>query len=184
MQSWKRIDPTATTQVGHRTIISKTFLMPDASTAQFENYDLEGQEYVAVIALTEDNKVITALQFRSGPERMMYELPGGGVDGNESLDRAVYRELLEETGYESHEFTYLGFAHKDSLFNATHHYYLARNCKQSGNSQELDLDEHIEVTLLSIDGFIKEAKLGNISDTSGIFLGYDQLKLIQEEMHA
>lgn len=184
MQAWKRIEPTSLTQVGHRTIVSKTFVMPDDTTAQFETYDLEGREYVAAIALTETNCVITAYQFRSGPEQFMYELPGGGVEDDESLDQAVLRELSEETGYASKELSYLGFVHKDEKFNAIHHYFLARNCLPTGNKQELDLDEHIEVRVLSIDAFIAKAKKGNVTDTSGVFLAYDQLKIIQEEHNA
>jgi len=147
MKPWKRIDPTIITKVGHRTIIGKTFVMPDKSIAEFETYDREGRQYVAVIALTPNNLVVTARQFRAGPEKLMYELPGGGVEANESLESAIHRELLEETGYSSSKMQYLGGLHKDEKFNAVHHYFLARDCTVQLVDLQLDLDEHIDVKL-------------------------------------
>ena len=49
---------------------------------------------VKAVALTSDNKIL--LLKRPGEDR--WDMPGGGVDGDETLTDALVREMLEETG--------------------------------------------------------------------------------------
>lgn len=183
MQAWKRINPTVVTEVGHRVIVSKTFLMPDGTQAKFETYDTEGRQYVAVIGLTTDNRVVVAKQFRAGPERTMFELPGGAVESGETLISAVARELLEETGFEAKKLQYLGHCHKDEKFNAVHHYFIGFGCHKVTDQQILDQDEHIEIVSLPVADFINCAKKTELTDTHAVLLAYDTLKSLEESNH-
>src|SRR5579859_3513761 len=107
MQRWKKKGET-TQKVGYKWIVHKEFVMPDAAEEIFTTWGRPGTQNIATIAITEDGKVVVAHQFRPGPERMFYELPGGGVEEGEGLAEAAARELLEETGYSSDEqFEYL-----------------------------------------------------------------------------
>ncbi len=178
MKSWKRIEPTEVHKVGHRTIVTKTFILPDGTKADFQTYDSEQREYVAVIALTSDKQVIVARQFRAGPEMVMDELPGGGVDPGENLETAAKRELLEETCYKAEKLEYLGAVAKDVLFNAKHHYFLAENCKMVQQAQELDDSEFIEIVLMDMKEFLASVQAGNNSEIPGVFLAYDKLMML------
>ncbi|HSH55347.1 MAG TPA: NUDIX hydrolase [Candidatus Limnocylindrales bacterium] len=179
MQAWQRMEPTTTTKVGWRTIITKTFRMPDGKMATFDTYDMEGREYVAVIALSESGEVIVARQFRSGPQKIMDELPGGGVEDGESLEQAARRELEEETGYRPRQLDYLGFVHKDEKFNAVHHFFLATGCAQV-SKQQLDTDEHIEVGLIGVCQLFYNACSGKMTDSGAVLLAYEQLKQLSK----
>lgn len=155
--------------------------MPGGVKTTFDTNDKEGQEYVAVIAITPENQVIIARQFRAGPEKVMDEIPGGGVEPGEDLQEAAERELLEETGYSVQSMQYLGYQHKDCYRNARHHYFLALSAVPDERGQNLDQNEHVEVALLTIDEFLANAKNGLVSDAAGVLLAYDYLRELQQK---
>lgn len=180
MQPWTRIEPTKTSKVGWRTVLSKTFKMPDGSTAVFDTLHPDGQEFVSVIALTPNNKVVVAKQYRSGPEKFMYELPGGFVDKGESPEESIRRELLEETGYRSEVVSYSGAFHKDTYMNAVWHVFVAPNCLKD-SEQKLEDEEFIDVQEISIEQLIFNAKNDAMTDHAAVLMVYDELMKLKEK---
>jgi len=81
---------------GYLTLHTNTYRQPDGSVADWDI--LAESDTVAILALTRDGRVVLARQYRPGPNRILDELPGGGIDPEESLITAAARELLEETG--------------------------------------------------------------------------------------
>src|ERR1700741_3666225 len=63
---------------------------------------------VAVIALTDDGRMVMVEQFRHGTRLTSLELPSGVVDEGETPEDAARRELREETGFEGGEPRVLG----------------------------------------------------------------------------
>lgn len=71
-------------------------------------YVIEAPDWINVIPLTDDGRVVLIEQFRHGTCEVSLEIPGGMVDEGESPHDAAARELLEETGYEAGEVVFLG----------------------------------------------------------------------------
>lgn len=180
MQEWKRVEPTTITKVGWRTITSKTFVMPDGSTAVFDTLHADEQEFACVIALTQNKKILVAKQYRAGPEKFMYELPGGFVDKGETPQESVGRELLEETGYTPGTLQYIGTFHKDTYMNAEWHVFLALNCHKDRN-QRLEDEEFIDVEEMGIEQLIFHAKNDAMTDHAAVLMAYDELMKVKEE---
>jgi ADP-ribose pyrophosphatase len=178
MKPWKRIEPTTVQKVGWRTIVTKTFEMPDGQTATFDTKEKEGTHCIATIALTADKQVIIARQFRAGPELVLDELPGGGMEAGEEAAEAANRELLEETGYRAGKIEHTGDAYKDAYTNIIWHFFLATNCEKVAE-QKLDNNEHVEVVLISIDQLFENARSAKLTDTDAVFLAYERLKALR-----
>ena len=70
---------------------------------------LQMREWVNVIAVTRQARIVIIEQYRHGTQEVGVEIPGGVVDpGDSELEQAARRELLEETGYEAEEFVCIG----------------------------------------------------------------------------
>ncbi|HXN40209.1 MAG TPA: NUDIX hydrolase, partial [Myxococcaceae bacterium] len=60
---------------------------------------IESPEWVNIIPITPEGKVVLIRQFRSGIWSDTLEIPGGMVESGEEPIDAAKRELEEETGY-------------------------------------------------------------------------------------
>lgn len=177
---WQRTEPTKVTKVGWRTVVSKTFTLPDGKNAVFDTVNPEDFSAAGVIALTKNNEVITARQFRSGPEILMDEVPGGIIEPGEDPETAARREMQEETGYKAGTLKFLGKFYRDSSMNGEWYYYLATDCELVSDPQN-DEHEFIDVILKTIPEFIAHAKKGLLTDPFAVLAAYDDLIEINEK---
>ena len=115
-------------------------------------YVYEFPDWVTALAITEDGKIILERQYRYALDVTCYEIPGGCVDDTDkSLEDAIARELLEETGYRFAKYEYLGKTSANpSTNNNWMHMFLATGGVYE-REQELDYNEEIEVYLFSIE---------------------------------
>ena len=180
MENWPYAEEPEEIKVGWRTIIKKVFVDPNGNRMEAFTKDKLGARSIAVIALTAENMVVVNEMFRPGPEKVMYEIPGGGAnDGDEKLEQAAARELKEETGYSAESMEYLGVVYKDAWSNSENHYFLAHNCKKT-SEQELDEEEFIAVHEITINQFFKNAQNAMMTDIDAVFLAHDTLRNIEE----
>ncbi|MBZ5575446.1 MAG: NUDIX hydrolase [Acidobacteriia bacterium] len=111
-------------------------------------YSLRLPEYVAVVALTEDERVLLVRQYRPAVEQYTLELPSGLVDPGEPTAETARRELLEETGYAA-DVELLGSFFVDSgRLNNRIWSYLARGARPAAGHRP---EPGIEVVTLSLD---------------------------------
>jgi 8-oxo-dGTP pyrophosphatase MutT (NUDIX family) len=118
-----------------------------ADGAEGTFYRLRSVDWVNVIALTGDGRVVLIRQWRHGAATGVLEIPGGMVDAGEDPQRAAQRELLEETGYRAARWAKLGAVNPNpALFGNRLHSFLAEDCELT---DERDNDPH-EETLVEL----------------------------------
>lgn len=171
---WKKLSEEAK-KFGYRTLVFKNYQLPNGKTHEFTTYGKATDRSVQVIALTPDNQIIVARQFRVGPERVFDELPGGDADPGEAPEKAAARELLEETGYQADRLEPIGTICRDAYSNVLAYYYIGYDCKKIAEPS-LDEAEYVETSLISIEQLFENARTTKMGDAGGVFLAYERLK--------
>ncbi|WP_420641585.1 NUDIX hydrolase [Candidatus Leptofilum sp.] len=120
--------------------------------AEHSFFVLESPDWVNVVALTPEGKVVMIYQFRHGTAEITLEIPGGMVDPRENDPaEAIQRELLEETGYVAEEIIHIGTVAPNPAFLSNRcHTYLALNARWQQEPQ-FDGAEDIAVELIPIE---------------------------------
>lgn len=105
---------------------------------------VEHQGAVAIVALTDDDKVVLIKQFRKPIEQVIWEIPAGKLEIGENPKDCAIRELKEETGYSVDS---LKLIHKyyttPGFSNQLVFIYLAKNL--TPGESHLEEDEFLEV---------------------------------------
>lgn len=142
--------------------LHKLTLEPENQESTHPFFILRAPEWINVIALTHENEIVLVEQYRAGIHETTLEIPGGMVDEDESPLHSAKRELLEETGYSSSDWQYLGKTSSNPaiLSNYTH-LYVAKNCKKV-NQQQPDGSEDIEFHTMPLSDFLEFVKNGTV----------------------
>lgn len=77
---------------------------------------VKAPDWVNVIPMLDDGRVVLIRQWRYGIGAPCLEIPGGLIDPEENADEAAVRELLEETGYLARKIKPLGTTHPNPAF--------------------------------------------------------------------
>ncbi len=136
-------------------------LLPNGHQSFREVVDHNGG--VAILALDDDNNVLTVTQYRYVFGREMLEIPAGKLEDGEDPASAALRELREETGATPDEFLPLGaILPSPGCYGETLHLYLARGL-HFGAAQP-DEDELLRVARIPFDEMVRRILTGKITD--------------------
>ena len=125
---------------------------------------IEHNGAVAMVAITDDGKIVLVRQFRYAAGRAFLEVPAGKIDKGETdpLGAAI-RELKEETGYTADSIIHLGKINVSVAYSEeVIHIYLMTGL--TAGEQALDEDEDVEVIEMPFEEAYQMACEGKIED--------------------
>lgn len=103
---------------------------------------MELRDYAIVVALTPAGEVLIERMYKHGPGHTVFDLVAGLVDGAEEPLQAAQRELREETGYESEQWSPLGTFVVNSNYGCGRmHAFIARNARRVAEPSSTDFEE-------------------------------------------
>ena len=133
-------------------------------------YQYSRKSYSVIVPVLPDGRFLCVRQFRHGIGETTTEFPAGGIEADgseygqvtrEDALAAAKRELKEETGYESDEWTHLITIPSNATIADNYaHVFLARNCRKV-SGLHLDVTEDLEpviVTKEEIETMISEGR--------------------------
>jgi ADP-ribose pyrophosphatase len=128
--------------------------MFDGSTATFER--LKRPDTVQVIVVVGDS-ILIQKEEQPDSSRPFTALPGGRCEAGEEPLEAAKRELLEETGYVSDDWSLWLEKNPVGKMEWTIYTFIARNCRKE-QEPKLDAGERIRPHLISFDEFLALAE--------------------------
>lgn len=134
---------------------------------------LNPPDWVNVVALTTDQRLVLVRQFRYGIDEFSLEIPGGIIDAGEDPVAAGVRELREESGFVGTSARLLGSVHPNPAMQSNRcHLVLVEGARRSAEL-EWDADEEMEIVTLPVDEVYALARSGGITHSlvlDGLFL--------------
>ena len=173
MDNWIVIESKYVYQSPYGKMRVDTCRLPDGRIVKEYNV-CEYPEWVDIVAVNDDNELVMVKQYRHGAGKHFLEVVAGSVDDGEAPEKAIVRELQEETGYVClSEPILLGrFHHNPARQNNRVHIYF---CDKISKKYEQDLDdiEDIEVVHVPFDkveDLIHDGTITQLSSVSAINL--------------
>lgn len=120
-------------------------------------------DWVNVLAVTPDGKLVMVRQFRFGIDGFSLEIPGGVIDPGEDPLAAGLRELREETGYSGARARLLGSVHPNPAIQSNRCHFVLVEDATLTDALEWDENEEIEVTVLPVEEVMARARSGGIT---------------------
>lgn len=150
--------------------------LPNGKTSKREIVKHPGA--VAVLAVTDEGKIILVKQFRKPLERTIVEIPAGKLEKGEEPEYTALRELEEETGYTAKKLTKMtAFYTSPGFADEIVHVFLAEELSVLEEKRELDEDEFVEVMEVTLEDALKLVESREVYDAKTAYaIQYLQLK--------
>lgn len=154
--------------------------LPNGKTSKREIVKHPGA--VAVLAVTDSNKIILVNQYRKPLERTIVEIPAGKLEKGEEPEYTALRELEEETGYTAKKLTKItAFYTSPGFADEIVHLFLAEDLSVLEEKRELDEDEFVEVMEVTLEDALKLVETREVYDAKTAYaIQYLQLKEAQQ----
>lgn len=140
-------------------------LLPNDKTSLREIVEHNGA--VAIVAVTDDNKILMVRQYRKAVEKVLIEIPAGKLEKGEAPYDCAKRELIEETGFRAHQLEeVMEIVTSPGFCTEKIHLFVAKNL--SADYLDNDEDEFIDIITMDLDEALEKIVSREIVDSKTI----------------
>jgi ADP-ribose pyrophosphatase len=123
---------------------------------------INSPEWVAVIPVTKDHRMVLVRQYRHGVAELSLEPPGGLVKEGQTPEQSGREELEEETGYVAPKWEPLGWMYPlPAIFTNKLYVFLADQAEPTGikNPDETEEIETVLVPVREVEDLIRSGEI-------------------------
>lgn len=143
---------------------------------------LESPDAANVVAIDKQQRLLFVRQYRFGIGHYTLELPGGMVDNGEAQEKAICRELREETGAAGGNWTYLGRIPSNPVFQDSYIYHWLAEGISLSETPQLDDEEEIFLEWLTASeakALLLDGKLEHPHTVNGLMLYFRHINQLR-----
>jgi ADP-ribose pyrophosphatase len=157
LKKWKTLDSRPLLKHDRLTVLEDDIQLPDGTKTTYLRF-ASSEPSVAIIAINNAFELLVQKEYSYPVNTVMWQLPGGGVEPGEEIERAALRELSEESGYSAHNTEILGEFYLDDRRSDRKLYVILCTDLYEHKLTE-DPEEFVEAYWLSRDEVV--AKISN-----------------------
>ena len=148
-------------------------MFPSGLSGNYLRLKMKGEYSVAVLPITKNGEMVFTKNFRHSARGWGYEIPKGYGSESEKPIECAIRELKEETGLTSSNFTYVGLYHESlSTLQNGLHCFIAKNCEKK---DDIELEDYETIECCVYVNSLDELPKLNYNDTLTEMLVYKYL---------
>jgi ADP-ribose pyrophosphatase len=129
---------------------------------------IHAPDWVNVVAVTLDQRIILVRQFRFGMNALSLEIPGGVIEEGEDPIAAGIRELSEETGYGGGRVRLLGSVNPNPAIQDNRCHFVLVEDAVPTDPTNWDDDEEIQVSTAPVAEALALARSGGITHSLSV----------------
>lgn len=159
---WKRLDSKVLLQHPRLTVVEDTVELPNGHVTNYLRFDRTG-DATEIICIRGD-EILLQREYSYPTGEWLYQLPGGGIQPNETPLQACKRELREESGVVATDYQDLGQFYTLPRRASTKMHVFIANYKADTTAEGGDPEEDIKtfwIPIEEVDVMITDGKITN-----------------------
>lgn len=153
--------------------------VPSGNGSTDEHFVVKTKDYVSIVALLPDGRVLLVGQYRPAVNAETIETPAGHVEEGQTPEEAARQELLEETGYHAGDMHLLGILHPDTGRLGNRHWaFLATDLEKVADPAEHEVTKPFAVTPAELRDMTLDGRFSHAQSVAAVHLALATGRLV------